>query len=427
MSESTREIAVIQSTTLIDGRTGTSLPDISIVLEGELVRAVAEASTIRAPQGSRGIDGRGKWVIPGIVDTHCHDDSHDALRRWLALGITTIQSMPFDLPRDPQAQETWSTRPDTLSPRIQVTPMFTGGFPDNIFPGQWQFEKPATVREAQEGVRAFRDQGFGQIKIIQDDGVPLVGPTRRAPRLAHDVFDALVAEAHRLGMRVYVHAMQLQDAKAGIAAGADVFMHGAMDALLDNSLWEEMKATGMTWVPCFRPVFSFGDPVAEARRICADPDLKAVLSEATLRYTKATASAEGPPVDYAFQPMVARKADNIEFLTRNTRRAAALGVPIAVGSDGWPGVGTHLEMELMQEAGLSPSQVLVAATFGGATALGLEVQIGTIQPGKKADIVVLQADPLIDIRNARHIELVIKSGSVYQPAEVLDYTRRSSA
>jgi imidazolonepropionase-like amidohydrolase len=106
-------------------------------------------------------------------------------------------------------------------------------------------------------------------------------------------------------------------------------------------------------------------------------------------------------------------------LQENTRQAQSFGIPIAVGSDGGPGVMTHIEMDLLAEAGLTTSEVLIAATYGGALALGMQDEIGTVEPGKLADIVLLRANPLADIRNARNVECTIKGGWIFKKQSLL--------
>jgi imidazolonepropionase-like amidohydrolase len=120
------------------------------------------------------------------------------------------------------------------------------------------------------------------------------------------------------------------------------------------------------------------------------------------------------------QELMAHVAERLAQLGSNTRSVLDGGVPVAVGSDlGWVGIGTHVEMELLGEAGLSPAEVFVAATYGGALALGMEDELGTLEPGKRADLAVLGADPLADVRNAREVAWVVKAGTLFDPAELL--------
>jgi imidazolonepropionase-like amidohydrolase len=413
------EILAIESTTLIDGRTGSPRERVTILAEGGRIISVVASERAAIPTQARIIDGRGMWVTPGFVDVHVHNATGDYLRRMLAMGVTSIHLMPHFPPDSPAAPERKSRRPRTPSPRIQMSKMFTGEFPDNLSPGVYELIKPTSVTEAERAVQLLKKQGFRQIKIIQDDGLLWAGPDLLSPRLEEAVFNALAAEAHALGMRVYVHATQLADTRMAIRAGAEAFMHGTFDALLDHADWEGMRARRTVWTPAYGVIIRSLDSERYARFILADANLRAALSADEL--SELTAYSQGKEPMPAPSRAVTEKLDEyLETLGRNTRRAQDEPVPVAVGSDGGPaGVSTHLEMELVQNQGLTAAEALVAATYGGALALGEGNDIGTIEVGKLANLVILRANPVTDIRNARQIEWVIKGGVAFRPSELL--------
>jgi len=355
------------------------------------------------------------------VDVHVHEEVESVgLPRLLALGVTSIHMMPFVAEDNPVEFEKSSQVPEAPSPRLHLSRIFTGEFPDNVFPGTFEMIKPTTEAEARAEVQKLKGQGFGQIKIVQDDSLLWAGEEHVSPRLEKAVFDALVDEAHQLDMRVYVHATQLVDTQMAVNAGADAFMHGTMDAPVDAAMWEKMRDQQMAWTPAFGVILNIGDTRRYAKRVLADETLAALLSDEELSGVRDTSQAESPIWDEQFITIWERHKEYWEILGANTRQAQQLGVPIAIGSDGGPsGVGAHLEMEFLQEAGLTPAEVLVAATYGGAIALGVEDEIGTVEVGKLADMVVLRANPLTNVRNARQIEWVVKGGVVFTPSELL--------
>lgn len=411
---------VISPTNLIDGKTGVLQADAVIVLEGDRVLAVGSEGSITIPEGARVIDGKQKWVVPGFVDVHTHSSSEEALQTYLAMGFTTIHLMPGSLPDDPRQLEARSQSPKTLSPRLHMSPFFSGGFPQNVMPGLELF-KPHTADAARRMVRKCKDQGFRQIKIIQDDGVLWMG-SKKVPRLRAEVFSALVDEARTLDMRVYVHVTQLADTREAVLAGANALMHGTMDSEVDEKLWEEMRVRNIVWTPTHLVILANGDQQAYAKRILSDENFKRRLSDSELaRYEQRANAASGATSRFPGLPPAL--ATLWEHLQENTREAQARGVTVALGSDAGPvGIGSHLEMQFLQEAGLSPAEVLVAATYGGAIALGVDNEIGSIEPGKLADLVVLSANPLEDVRNARAIEWVIKGGVPRKPEELLSFS-----
>lgn len=411
---------VIQGATILHGQNGARLENGTMVIQDERITSIAQGLPSSLPPDAKIIDGTGKWVVPGFVDVHAHDAGEAYLRAMLAWGVTSTHLMPNAPPASPVEMEQASQAATAPSPRLQVTTMFTGEFPDNLIPGVYEFRKPKSVSEAREAVQALHDNGYRQIKIIQDDSRLWTGPDNIAPRLDEAVFHALVAEAHARKMRVYVHATEKTDADLANAAGIEAFMHGTMDTLLDAASWEQMLAAGTAWTPTYHALYWFGDRRSYAQRILDDPRLTSFLPEDKHEEFKAQAQSETPIFFDAVQTLVNQNEAYVQTLAQNTRAARDAGVSIAVGSDGGPaGISTHLEMELLQENGLKASEVLAAATHGGALAMGRQEDIGSVEIGKLADLVVLYADPGIDIRNSRLIEWVIKGGKTYRPQDLV--------
>jgi len=412
---------VIKSTTLMDGRTGSPIGNVTIVVEGDRIKAIGDVDNIAIPAGAQVIDGSGYWVTPGFVDVHVHEEELADLRPLLALGVTSIHLMPGAARDDPITIEKSSQIPETPSPRVHMSRLITGEFPDNIYPpGTFEMNKPKTEAEARAAVQKLKGQGFGQIKIVQDDSLLWAGEEHVSPHLEKAVFDALVDEAHALNMRVYVHAVQLVYTQMAVLAGADTFVHVAMDAPVDAAMWEKMRTQRMALSPALGLILNMGDYRRYAQRVLADETLKASLSDDQLSDNRGYSQDPTPIWNEKLITIAERYEEYLEVAGNNTRQAQQSGVPIAVGSDGGPaGVGAHLEMEFLQEAGLTPAEVLVAATYGGAIALGVEDEIGTVEAGKLADMVVLRANPSANIRNARQIEWVIKGGVVFRPRDLL--------
>lgn len=411
---------VIHSATIIDGRSGSRTENATIVIEGERITSIGDTIPPSLPSDAQIIEGHGKWVVAGFADVHVHDASEPYLRTMLAWGVTSVHLMPNVPPANPLALEQASEAAHTHSPRLQVTKMFTGEFPDNLLPGVYQFRKPKSHSAAREAVQALYGSGYRQIKIIQDDSRLWTGADSLAPRLEKVVFDALVAEAHAHQMRVYVHATQRTDTKMAIEAGIEAFMHGTMDTLLEAEHWQQMLAARTVWTPAYHALYWFGDKRGYAQRVLGDSRLTALLPEDQHKQFKAQAQADAPIVLGAMQTLVDHTKAYVNTIAKNTQGAHAAGVPIAVGSDGGPaGISTHLEMELLQENGLAATEVLAAATYGGAVAMGRQTDIGSVETGKLADLLVLNADPGADVRNSRQIEWVIKGGTAYKPRELV--------
>jgi imidazolonepropionase-like amidohydrolase len=226
-----------------------------------------------------------------------------------------------------------------------------------------------------------------------------------------EVYRAVIDEAHRLGLRVAAHIFYLEDAKALLRAGVDMIAHSVRDRDIDDEFIQLMKARGVPYVPTLTrelatfvyestPQF-FTDPLFLRE---ADPAVVARLREPARQETTRT-SASGRAYKAAL--VVAK---------RNLKRAADAGVLIAMGTDSgafperFEGYFEHLEMEMMAEAGLTPAEILRAATVNAARALGVE-GVGRLTPGSWADFVVLDRNPLEDIRHTRSIASVWIAGN----------------
>lgn len=414
---------VIRSVTIIDGRSGSQTENVNIVIEGDRIASIGDAVPSSLASDAQIIDGNGKWVVPGFVDVHVHDASESYLRNMLAWGVTSIQLMPNVPPVSPVAMQQASEEARSRSPRLQVTKMFTGEFPDNLLPGVFQFLKPKTGLGARAAVQALYDNGYRQIKIIQDDSRLWAGADHIAPRFEKSVFDALVAGAHEHQMRVYVHATQLLDTTMAIEAGIEAFMHGTMDAALEVEQWQQMAEAQTVWAPTYHALYWYGDRRSYAQRVIGDPRLRISMPDDQLQQLEAQSKAVEPIVSEAMRTLINHTDDYVKVIAKNTQDAQASGVPIAVGSDGGPaGISTHLEMELLQENGLSPAEVLTAATYGGAAAIGRQKELGSVDVGKLADLVILSADPGTDVPNCREIDWVIKGGTAYKPRTLIPRT-----
>jgi imidazolonepropionase-like amidohydrolase len=416
----------ITNTRLVDGKTGRVDSSVTILVQGQRIAAVGPASKISIPADTKIIDGSAFWVIPGLIDVHSHDVA-PAMKHALSLGVTTVHAMP-KLPSPMIALQSTSWYPAAVSPRLQVTtPLFSGGFPANLFPrpSVYDIVIPASVTEARTLVREQFAKGYRQIKIIQDDGACWSGPEKTVAPLSPEVYRALAEEARTLKMRVLVHVTQVEQARLVARTGCDAFMHGIADGLIDDALWREIKRQGIIWAPTHSVYLKLGDGRAYARKILADDRWQRILTAKALEAHEKNAREW---VSYpTFQYLAANFVKTWDILVANTRAAHDHDIPIAVGSDQPAGLYTHMEMELLVEAGLTPAEVIVAATYNGARVLRLENEIGSVEVGKLADFVLLRSDPTVDIRNARDTEIVVKGGRPYSVSELRKPTQSPAA
>ena len=383
-----------------DGVTGPA----TIVIEGGRVTAIGAPDRVPVPTAARVVDLGGHFVIPGLVSAHAHVSDVDALRpraytiantlRQLGVfaryGITTVWSLggeqrPAFEARDAQAVASLDRARIYLAGEI-----VTGSTPDE-------------ARAAVARVAATRPD---VIKIRVDDNL---GTTAK---MAPGVYRAVIDEAHRRGLRVAVHIFYLDDAKDVLRAGADVIAHSVRDREVDDEFLSLMRERGAAYVPTLTrevstfvfettPAF-FDDPFFTKE---ADRDLVVQLREpARQAAMRASGSAQ-------------RYKAGLDVALRNLKRVADAGLLVAMGTDSgafperFEGYFEHVELEMMVAAGLTPTQVLRAATSGAARAMRLD-DVGTLRPGAWADLLVLTGNPLADIRHTRSIADVRIAGNV---------------
>jgi imidazolonepropionase-like amidohydrolase len=373
--------------TIVDGTGRASISDGVVVVRDGRIADVGPRAAVTIPPGVPSLAVDGKTIVPGLWDMHTHVTQIEWAPVYLAAGVTTVRDMgnefEFVVPlRDAIA----SGR--ALGPRVLAAGLIDGGGP-NAFGVYYA----ATPEEAKQAVAKYHDAGFQQIKIYS-----LVTPP---------IVEAICAEAHRLGMTVTGHVPNGMTIEQAAAAGMDHIAHLAIRGEAGS---EEVQKT-----------------IAFLR------DHKTVM-DPTQSWNELLGHAAGTPIS-AFQPGVLKippplnrvfsnaGAAGIDAATARTRLERGLrivkalhdaGVPIVAGTDeGIPGYSVHREIELYVEAGLTPMEALQAATIVSARAMKMDGELGTIERGKRADMIVLNANPLDAIHNIRAVRWTIRDGRVY--------------
>jgi imidazolonepropionase-like amidohydrolase len=447
---SVREIhrSALVGTTVIDGTGRGPLEATTVLIEDDKIVGVGSSATTPVPAGATLIDGRGKFVIPGLVDMHVHVYTPE---KWhpeffLAAGVTTVLDLGGQL-HDVTAYRTAVDSGARPGPRILFTgPMLEEG---EMYAGFAGFCRRFDSARTEAEVDALADAGVDAIKLYV---------TVRA-----DTARRACARAHARGLPVFMHQHATWGAEAALA-GVDSVEHvnvfgqlapqgfwlaepaklnpfeyggwlwrwlGEIDPRADavRRLYDSLIAAGTVLDPTLvlyaaRPG-ALGDDVGDASM--DDPErtklqllLPAVVGqELVTRWAERRAAAHG--ASEAAKHRMRRAWDNILALVGGFHRA---GGTVLAGTD-CPnvaivsGFSLHRELELLVRAGLSPMEAIVAATRRPAERLGRRDVFGTIAPGRSADLLLLSADPLADIRNVRRIERVIARGVVYEPDALL--------
>jgi len=393
-----RNSFVVRDVRVFDGQR--AIEHVDVVVRSGRIASVGRGE---APAGLRVIEGAGRTLIPGLIDAHAHVRREWALRDALRFGVTTLLDMftPVEFIQS-------HTKGRELLRETAFADLYSAGAPVTSAGGMGtQFGIPfstiAGPEDAPAFVRARLAEGSDYIKVLYEPDAGIV-TTISAETLA-----AVIAAAHEARARVVVHVSSLAGARAAATAGADGLAHAFGDAVIDDALVTQMAARGM-FVTATLSAFAYLDrahTVDPRPELAADPHIAPFL---TSRQRESLAQPT-PEDDSPMRPYLAR----FQFANaaQTVRRLHAAGVPILAGDDaanfGPYGVSMHGELQLLTQIGLEPAEALESATRAPAEAFGLADR-GRITPGARADLILVEGNPLLDIRATRAIVHVFKNG-----------------
>ena len=377
------QTTVYEGARLISGDGSAPIEDSAFVVQNGRITAVGRRGQVTAPANAARVSLAGKTVMPAIIDTHKHlaitrDALVDQLQRFAYYGIGVATSLGQDA-----ADVVFAVRAENIPNAARYRTAGRG----ITTPEPGRSDVPYWIKSEEEGRQAVREQAAKKVDLIKvwvDDRNGQYKP------LGPEMFAAVIDEAHKSKLRVTAHIYALNDAKALLRAGIDAFAHSIRDKVVDDEYIQMIKA---------RPNVVLVPNMAD-RGVPQDMTwLKDSLPAAEWEKLQADASKENSESAKTY----ATQASNLAKLN-------AAGMKIVVGTDGGVPWAAHVEMADMVKAGMTPAQVIVAATRNGAALLQI-ADAGTIESGKSADFLVLDADPLTDITNTRRISSVYLRGA----------------
>ncbi len=366
---------------IITGQATAPLENASLLVENGRIVRVGRARDVKAPKGATVVPLTGKTIMPAIIDTHVHASTDreglvtDLQRRayWGVGAMLSLGTDKGDLP----FQIRGTVVPDAARFRTAGRGITT--------PEPGRSDVPYWVTTEEQARQAVREQAALKVDIIK---IWVDDRDGKYQKLSPPLYTAVIDEAHKHGLKVTAHIFNLSDAKGLLRAGLDAFAHGIRDVDVDDEVIALFKA---------RPHVVLV-PNLPDRGVASDLSwLKDSMPAGDLAKLQAAAT-DRPQVQQGF----ALQARNLDRLNK-------AGVTIALGTDGNTPHGAHQELEDMVAAGMTPAQALVAATRNGAVLLNLK-DAGTLEAGKRADFVVLDANPLDAITNTRRISATYLNG-----------------
>ena len=413
-------VAVFEGARLIAGDGGAAVENSAFIVENNRFTAVGRKGELNVPPGATRVDLTGKTVMPAIIDAHGHlgfldmangtmskanftrENYIDHLQRYAYHGVAATISTGTDM-----GELAYELRGEIIPNAAIIRTVGRGlAWPGSgpADPSRNDVPYPVTnVEQARKAVQDLATHKPDFVKIWVDDR------NGRQKKLTPELYEAAVDEAHKHNLRAIAHVFDLEDAKGLVRAGVEGFLHSIRDAPVDDefirlakehNIWLTPNLGGINRASLIRPNGTpawFDDPLV--RETVAPVMVNARAEMYEKRRTGGAPAASGAQV----------------FDLANTRKLHAAGVRLVLGSDTagdsnrWIGMMTLVELENMVAAGLTPAEVIVAATRDAAAVLRLD-QLGTVAPGKSADFIVLDANPLDDIANVRKIAKVYLRG-----------------
>jgi imidazolonepropionase-like amidohydrolase len=463
-----RKIALVNGT-VIDPGTSKIVPNALVIIEGDQISAVGDQAAASSTKNARVIDCKGKFILPGYIDTHVHffqsgdiytrpdavdltsvrpyKDEHawiernlrDTFARYLRCGITSVIDIGGPM---------WNFQLRKLAKSVEKAPRLAVAGPLISSVSRPQLElngdppivKIDTPEQGRQMVQKLAKENPDYIKIWY-----IVPPAQASPSpgtspavgqsdveraaIFRPVVHAVIEESHRLKLRVAVHATELEAARASVEEGADLLVHSVNDKLVDDAFVKLLKERGTILTPTLVVFERYGRTFANKLELTPEektwgnPEVIASLDVTKLPADKVPgrikAAMDNP------QLVLDRIQQTYDIALKNLKTLQDAGITIATGTDAG-NIGTihgpaiFREFQLMKQAGLTPMQILQCTTANAAKTFGGDIgpKIGSLKPGNFADLVILKSNPLDDIKHTSDIDSVMKNGVLY-PADSL--------
>src|SRR5262245_363874 len=426
-------IVVIQGATVITGTGRPAIRNAAVVIENGKIRDIGARADVKVPSGAQTIDGRNKWIIPGLIDAHVHFSQSGGiytrpdiidLRKWRSYDkeLDWIkQRLPYTFERYIVSGITsvmdcggpmWNFEMRDIASRTMKAPRVAVAGPliGTYSPPTTDTKDPDVIEamspdHARELVRQQLERKPDIIKIWF-----IVNPGDDFQKEVQ-IVSAAIAEAKSHNVRVAVHATELDTAKAAVRAGADILVHSVTDRLIDTDFLDMVKSRDVIYMTTFMVEDGYrnglGQQVmlSDIEQKLGDPEVIATWGE--LAKIPAGEIPGGIP---RMAPAPRRPVEYDNLMLLESAGVRIVGATDAGNIGTLHGPALHREMELMVVAGMRPSDVLVSVTRNAAAALGRQNEVGTLEKGKFADLVILDGDPVVDIKNTRKIARVMKGG-----------------
>jgi imidazolonepropionase-like amidohydrolase len=416
-----QQVVVLTHVNVIDGTGAAAKSDRTVIIAGDRIRSISSGQH-GASANANVMDMHGATIMPLIINAHGHlglvkgmsvsaanqteENFRHQLLRYEMYGVGAMLSMGTDGQRFAQIRQ------ESRDGKLPGADVFTAGIgigaPNGVPPAGNGFTmvlRPETPAEGRKDVADQAAQRPDFIKVWVDDF------WGQYPKLQPDVYKAIIDEAHAHGLRVAAHVYHVEDARTLVADGVDVLAHSVRDGEIDDALLSDMKRHHVTYIPTLS-LDDFAFAYGGSPEWVNDPFFRAALDPGVFE----TITSADYKAKVIANKVTALEQQALPMAMKNLKRVYDAGIPVALGTDSGAtpvrvqGFAEHMELALMVQAGLTPLQAITVATRNPAELLRVADQYGTLEPGKKANFIVLERDPSQNISNTRTIRAVWKNG-----------------
>lgn len=413
---------VLDHARIIDGTGAPAQEDMTMIIQGDSIYAIFPHGSMEVLENSKITDLKGKTIMPPLVNTHGHvgilkgnkvakenytrENILNQLKKYEKYGVGMVLSLGSD--REMMFALADSSQHGQIDGAMVFTAGYGVGVPTGAPPMNSGFDKvlrPMTAEEATREGQQLVKLKPKFVKIWVDDFRGAV------PKMEPEVYEAVIKEAHLNNIPVAAHVFYLEDAKKLVAAGVDVLAHSIRDKEVDAELLQDMKAKQVVYIPTLS-LDEYSFIFLEKPGWMKDALFTSSLEPGVLDSLKSKEFNARLKND----PTLPQKKESFQIALHNLKKIYDAGIPVTMGTDSGAqpiraqGFSEHHELKLMTQAGLTPLQAITVATKNGAQLLKMNDKYGTVEFGKKANFIIVEGNPLEDIKNTQKIVAVWKDG-----------------
>ncbi|TAK55658.1 MAG: hypothetical protein EPO24_11925 [Bacteroidetes bacterium] len=418
---------LFKGATLIDGWNNVALTNTNVVIRGKSISLAGKAYSNIPPDGASVIDVSGKYIIPGLIDVHAQYRTVEDLKMMFLMGVTTANII-VSSPEQRREVERLQRDDSANIPELMVMytmPMAQSSVEedDRSAIDSLLRKLPRTEAEARAHIANMKENGINHVLLKYDDLQWCGDSQHHEEQVDTMALTVFMKEAKRQRLLVSIQTPKLRNAEVMLEVGAFSIVHGILDERLSSAVVSRMGSNNVYYVPTLTFFEYLANGPSIVQRLLGDSLFRRALPQATMMEYAAPQFRSG---FYSTCTNNAYASDHLEIIYDNASAVIKDYIPVPVGSNlpTLPGIAYHIELENLVKAGLTPMQAILSASVFSSEYLGLRDKVGFVHLKFEADFLVLDKNPLEDIRNTTSISMIVKNGVLYDVQSLRENYRK---